>query len=73
MPKITPLKKGQSTYRTGEGGVCGGVVSQSTFDSEPWAYLMAYVMPDKWFEKYAKEKDEKKAKLLFDKYAKSMI
>lgn len=73
-PKI--LEEGESTYRNGGGAMCGGVVSQSTFDSDPWAYMMAFVMPDDRFEQYKickREKDEKKAKELFDKFAVSMI
>ncbi|HEX8196335.1 MAG TPA: hypothetical protein VF571_09120 [Pyrinomonadaceae bacterium] len=57
----------------GNGVMCGGVVSQSTFNSNPWAYMMCFVMPDKEFEKYNAEKDEKKRKELFKKYARSVI
>ncbi len=71
--KIKPLEKGESTYRNGGGNMCGGVISQSTFDSDPMGYLMAYVMPDDKFELYKNETDEKKAHELFKKYAKSMI
>jgi hypothetical protein len=73
--KIKPLEKRESTFGNGAGtgSMCGGVISQSTFDSNPWAYMMAYVMPDDKFELYKNEKDEKKSNKLFDKFAKSMI
>lgn len=71
-PKI--LEQGESTYRNGgDGAMCGGVISQSTFNSNPWAYIMAYVMPDDKFELYKMEKDEKKRKELFKRFSKSMI
>ncbi len=73
-PKI--LKEGESTYRNGEGSICGGVISKSLMDSDPWAYMMAYYIEDEQFEKYkvAKESgDNKTAKKIFDKYARSMI
>lgn len=58
------------------GAICGGVVSQSLFDSDPWAYMMAYVMPDKAFKEYAKAKRAgmvKRAEQLFDQFARSVI
>ena len=73
-PKI--LGDGESTFRNGGGSICGGVVSQRTFDSDPWAYMMAYYMKDEHFVEYkaAKESgDDKKAAKLFDKYACSAI
>jgi hypothetical protein len=70
-PKI--LEKGESTFRNGGGSMCGGVINMSTFKSDPEAYLMAYVMADKHFEEYKKERDEKKRHKLFDRYAQSMI
>jgi len=76
-PKI--LKEGESTYRNGGGSMCGGVVSQSMFDSDPWAYMMAYYMEDDKFEVYKKLKastgkaDQKSATEWFKKYAKSAI
>lgn len=56
-PKI--LEKGESTYRNGGGAMCGGVVSKSRFDSNPWAYMMAYYMEDDKFEIYKKLKSSK--------------
>ena len=53
--------------------MCGGVISQSTFDKSPWGNMMKMVMPDRWFAKYDKEKDPKKAHRLYMKYARSMI
>lgn len=81
-PKI--LKEGESTYRNGGeapwgGSMCGGVVSKSMFDSDPWAYMMAYYMEDDKFEVYKKLKastgkaDQKSATEWFKKYAKSAI
>ena len=52
--------------------MCGGVISQSTFDKSPWGNMMKMVMPDRWFAKYDKEKDPKKAHRLYMKYARSM-
>lgn len=76
-PKI--LEDNESTFRNGGGGVCGGVISQSRFDAEPWGNMMAYVMDDDKFEIYKKLKsskgtsDQKEAKRWFKKYARSMI
>lgn len=76
-PKI--LEEGESTYRNGGGAMCGGVISQSMFDSDPMAYMMAYYMEDDKFELYKKYKnsqgkaDQKSAQSLFKKYAKSAI
>jgi len=58
------------------GSLCGGVISESKFKSNPWADMMAYVMPDKQFNKYLvfkKQKKEKEATKLFNKYAYSQI
>lgn len=55
------------------GAICGGVVSQSKFDSDPWVYMMAYYMADDKFKKYVAEKDPKKKRIMFDKYARSVI
>ena len=55
------------------GSICGGIVSDSIFNSNPWAYMMAYRLPDKQYEKYVAEKDETKRKKIFDKYATSAI
>lgn len=55
------------------GSICGGVVSKTLFDSDPWAYMMAYYMDDDKFEEYKNEKDKKKRQKLFEKYARSAI
>lgn len=55
------------------GAICGGVISQSKFDSDPWAYMMAWVMPDDKYKKYINEKDRKKQQKIFEKYARSVI
>ena len=34
------------------GFVCGGIISKSTFDSDPWAYMMCYFMDDDRFAEY---------------------
>ena len=56
-----------------KGAMCGGVISDSLFYSDPEAYLMCYSMPDDKFEEYKNETDEKKKKLLFKEYAYSHI
>lgn len=56
--------------------ICGGVVSETLFFSDPWAYMMAYRMPDKEFKQYqaaVKKGDKKEADRLFKKYAVSAI
>ena len=68
--KVTKSKK--KIYCDGS-AMCGGVVSQSEFDSDPWAYMMCYVMPDNRFEKYKKIKDPEAKKMYFDLYARSVI
>ena len=70
-PKI--LEEGESTFRNGAGGLCGGVVSKSMFDSDPMAYMMAFYMEDKKFEEYKKEKNQEKRKKIFNEFAKSAI
>jgi len=55
------------------GAICGGVISESKFQSNPWAYMMAFVMPDKWFKKYVATKDKKAREQLFNKYARSIV
>lgn len=73
-PKI--LEEGESTFRNGGGGMCGGIISKSMFDSDPMAYMMAFYMEDDKFEVYKvlkKSADQKSAKDYFDKYAKSAI
>jgi len=76
-PKI--LEEGESTYKNGEhGAVCGGVINKSRFLSDPWAYMMAWVMEDDYFEDYKKlvkagYSKEKERKKFFDEHAVSMI
>lgn len=56
--------------------MCGGVISQSLFDSDPMAYMMAYTLPDEHFKKYKEYKEngqEKEASRIFDKYSYSAI
>ena len=58
------------------GAICGGVISESKFKSNPWAFMMAYTMPDIKFNQYVVYKKlgkEKEAQKLFDKYAYSHI
>ena len=61
------------------GAICGGVVSLSKFLSDPWAYMMAYVMDDSIFWSYKKlrqskdKEDQRVADKLFDDYARSAI
>lgn len=70
------LEKGESAYRNGGGCICGGVISQSTFDSNPWAYMMCWVMSDENFEIYkslTKLNNKKLASEFRKEYARSMI
>lgn len=58
------------------GAMCGGVINQTLFDSDPMAYMMAYIMPDDKFELYLKAKndrDDKAATKLFNEFAWSAI
>lgn len=71
--KPKTLEKGESTYRNGVDNMCGGVISKSTFDSNPMAYMMAYYMDDEDFEEYKKITDEKKRYSFFKEYARSAI
>lgn len=64
------------SYKCLGGAICGGVIRQSLFDSNPWAYMMSYVMADDKFELYKQAQirgDKKLAKKLFHEHAKSMI
>lgn len=70
-PKI--LKEGESTFRNGGGGMCGGVVSENTFNSDPMAYMMAYYMKDEDFDVYKNIKGEKDRRQFFKKNAHSAI
>lgn len=54
------------------GAICGGVISQSLFDSNPWVFMMQDVMPDDKFEEY-KKANGKDRKVLFKKYGRSII
>jgi len=72
LPKT--LKDNESTFRNGgEGAMCGGVVSKSRFDADPWGLMMAYYMEDDKFEVYKKITDDKKRHAYFEKYARSAI
>lgn len=56
--------------------ICGGVIPYSKFKKEPMAYMMAFVMKDRyynWFIAAKKRGDNKRVKELFDKYARSQI
>ena len=58
------------------GAICGGVISKSKFMKDPDAYMMAFVMPDNWHDKWIKcikQGKDKEAKRLFQKYAISQI
>lgn len=70
-------------YRDGEprgyerrDAICGGVVSQSKFFSDPGLYMLCFILPDPQYEKWLKLKElgkEKEAKRLFKKYSGSAI
>jgi len=58
------------------GAICGGVIPLSKFTKDPYAYMMAFVMPDEHYDKYIELKKAGKAKeatAIFDKYARSNI
>jgi len=62
------------------GAICGGIISSSTLKKamkkDVYACMMAFVMPDKQYNKfigYKKQGKEKEAKKLFDRYAISQI
>lgn len=62
------------------GAICGGVISQSQLKigmkKDVYFGMMAFVMPDKQFKKYVvfkKQRKDKDASKLFDKYAVSQI
>jgi len=70
MRNYTLKEKLKSTV---DGAICGGVISDSLFDTDPMAYLMCWTMPDDKFELYKNETNKKKKSALFDKYAYSHI
>ena len=56
--------------------MCGGVINETLFESDPWAYMMAYILPDDKFTAYQAAKnlgDDKRAKQIFDEHAWSAI
>lgn len=61
--------------------ICGGVISESQNKKDMeefgvWANAMAYVMPDEHYKKYIEYKEngqDKEARRLFEKYARSQI
>ena len=60
--------------------ICGGVISFSmhrkNMKKNIWADTMAFIMPDKQYDKFIafkKQNKEKEAKKLFDRYAISQI
>lgn len=61
------------------GFVCGGVIAESLFNSDPWAYLMCYYLPDARFTEYKTLREnpqkwaQREADRFFKKYAKSAI
>ena len=55
------------------GAMCGGVISESLFYSDPMAYMMSYYMEDEKFNEYKSIKDEKEKSKFFERYAISAI
>ena len=52
--------------------ICGGIVKESEFEKNPEAYMMCFILPDKWYEKYVellKEGKRKEASKIFRKHA----
>lgn len=74
-------KTQQTTLAEEAGGViCGGLIKKSEYDKatkkDVWAYAMAYVMPDEWFDIYVaikKAGDHELASKVADKYSWSVI
>ncbi len=72
----TKIYTEKESYKCSAGAICGGVISKSLFDSDPWAYMMQYYMEDKYFNKYKALKafgKDKEARKLFEKHARSAI
>ena len=77
------LEEGESTYRNGDGAMCGGVISESMWQKDlkengGYGMMMAFVMDDENFELYKRLKaggkaDKKAATELFNKKARSNI
>jgi hypothetical protein len=63
------------------GSICGGTIKESEFlrrvkNSNVAEVMMAWIMPDKWFDKYHKAMDKGKegvAHRIFEKYARSIV
>jgi hypothetical protein len=53
--------------------ICGGVISQSKFNSDPWAYMMCWIMDDDKFKEYQLIEDKKEKHKFFEENAISMI
>jgi hypothetical protein len=53
--------------------ICGGVISQTQFDSDPLAYMMSWYMEDSKFEAYQMIKNPKEKARFFNKHARSAI
>ncbi len=56
--------------------MCGGVVSKTLFDSDPYSYMMCLYLPDDKFKEYKQFKEEgfhKDAEELLEKYGISVI
>lgn len=73
---IEEIIETEQSYKCLGGAICGGVIKKSLFDSDPWAFMMSYVMDDLHFEEYKKAKasgDSKLANQIFHEHAKSMI
>ena len=56
--------------------MCGGVVPESKFLKDPMAFMMCFVMKDKYYKKYIKllkDGKKKEASKIFNKYVWSVI
>lgn len=67
--------------KKGAGSICGGVISNSKFVKEMkkygiWVDMMAYILPDKQYDKwvsYKKLGKDKQADKIFERYSYSQI
>ena len=55
------------------GVICGGVISESLFNSDPWSYMMSFYMPDEKYNEYITIKDSKLQHKFFEEHARSAI
>lgn len=62
----------RNNMTTFNGVICGGVVSETEFHNNPWAYMMMRILPDEYYQQYMKA-DELGQKLIIKKHGWSAI